>query len=89
MTTTSPLWTPIAPETPDHSSGRSAEVAEQRTGGAASSVYAAITRLHEAGVIRPLTDRTRNQVWVVASVADELDSLSVRIGERARDEMTF
>ncbi len=40
-------------------------------------------------MIRPLTDRTRNQVWVVASVADELDSLSVRIGERARDEMTF
>lgn len=63
----------------------SAEEAEHRVGGATSSVYAAVNRLHEAGVIRSLTQRTRNQVWVAASLADELEDLGVRIGARARD----
>jgi len=62
----------------------SAEDAERRIGGATSSVYAAITRLHETGVIRPLTQRSRNQVWVAASLADELDDLGVRIAAAAR-----
>ena len=62
----------------------SAEEAELRVGGATSSVYAAIGQLHDAGVIRPLTNRTRNQVWVAASLADELDDLGVRIAARAR-----
>ena len=64
----------------------SADEAENRVGGATSSVYAAIGRLHEAGVIRPLTKRTRNQVWVASSLADELDDLSVRIETRAKKE---
>jgi len=62
----------------------SAEDAELRVGGATSSVYAGINRLHETGVIRPLTKRTRNQIWVATSVADELDDLGVRIAARAR-----
>ncbi|MGH3735659.1 MAG: Fic family protein [Micromonosporaceae bacterium] len=62
----------------------SAEVAEQRVGGATSTVYAAVNRLHEAGVIRPLTRRTRNQVWVAASLADELEDLGVRIAARTQ-----
>lgn len=62
----------------------SAEEAEVRVGGATSSVYAAISRLHETAVIRPLTNRVRNQVWVAASLADELDDLGVRIAARAR-----
>lgn len=64
----------------------SADEAEARVGGATSSVYAAINRLHEAGVIRPLTKRTRNQVWVASSLADELDDLGVRIETRAKRE---
>lgn len=64
----------------------SAEEAERRVGGATSSVYAAINRLHEAGVIRPLTNRTRNQVWVASSLADELDDLGLRIATRAKRE---
>lgn len=63
----------------------SAEDAERLTGSATSSTYAAITRLHESGVIRPLTDRTRNQVWVATAIADELDDLGVRIAARARE----
>lgn len=62
----------------------SADDVEDRIGGATSSVYAAISRLHEAGVIRPLTRRTRNHVWVASSLADELDDLGVRIAARAR-----
>jgi Fic family protein len=62
----------------------SVEQAEALIGGATSSVYAAINRLHEAGVIRPLTSRTRNQIWVAAALADELDDLGTRIAARAR-----
>lgn len=63
----------------------SADEVEQRVGGATSSVYAAITRLHEAGVIRPLTNRTRNQIWVASALAEELDDLGVRIAARYRN----
>lgn len=63
----------------------SAEEVEERVGGATSSVYAAINKLHHVGVIRPLTSRTRNQIWVAASLADELDDLGARIAARARD----
>ncbi|MGO4257923.1 Fic family protein [Marmoricola sp. RAF53] len=62
----------------------SAEEIEVRIGGATSSVYAAISKLHETAVIRPLTNRKRNQVWVAASLADELDDLGIRIAARAR-----
>ena len=44
-----------------------------------SSVFAAINRLHEAGVLRPLTDRKRDQVWGASMVLDELEDLGVRI----------
>lgn len=57
----------------------SASEAEEAIGGATSSVYAGIERLHEAGIIRPLTDRTRNQVWGAADLLDELDDLAARI----------
>lgn len=60
----------------------SAYQAEDRVGGATSSIYAAINRLHESGVIRPLTERTRNQIWVASSLADELDDLGIRIAAR-------
>lgn len=63
----------------------SADEVEARIGGATSSIYAAIGKLHQSGVIRPLTSRTRNQIWVAASLADELDDLGVRIAARARD----
>jgi Fic family protein len=44
-----------------------------------SSVFAAINRLGDAGVLRPLTDRKRNQVWGAGLVLDELDDLGRRI----------
>jgi len=52
------------------------------SGSSTSAVYRAIDRLVDAGVLRPLTDRKRNQIWGVASLLDELDDLTRRI-ERA------
>lgn len=62
----------------------SADDAARRVGGATSSVYAAISRLEDAAVIRPLTNRQRNQIWVAAAIAEELEDLGVRIAARAK-----
>ena len=48
-----------------------------------SSAYAAIDRLNEAGVLRPLTNRKREQVWGAGLVLDELDALGARIKKAA------
>jgi Fic family protein len=45
-----------------------------------SSVFTAIAQLREAGVLRPLTDRKRDQVWGAGLILDELEDLNVRIG---------
>jgi Fic family protein len=63
------------------------EEVEQRLGIPGASAYRAVERLVSAGVVRPLTDRKRSQVWGAADVLDELDDLGVRIGERARRDL--
>ncbi len=63
-----------------------AEGAHSLIGGPLTSVYSAIDRLVEAGVLRPLTDRKRNRVWGVVALLDELEDLGNRIGARARDQ---
>lgn len=65
----------------------SADEVEARVGGAKSSVYAALNRLETTGVIRPLTNRARNQVWGAAALIDELDDLGIRIAARAHQEL--
>jgi hypothetical protein len=60
-----------------------ADDVEGLTGAPRSSVFAAIARLHEAGVLRPLTDRRRGQIWGAAAILDELDDLGVRIAAAA------
>ncbi|MQY19768.1 hypothetical protein NRB20_28630 [Nocardia sp. RB20] len=62
----------------------SAEEAQTLTNASRSSVFAAIDRLAEAGVLRPLTDRKHNQIWGAGAVLDELDDLGVRIADAAR-----
>ena len=62
----------------------SAEGAQELMGTSASATYAAIERLHHSGVLRPLTARTRNQVWGASLVLEELDDLGVRIARAAR-----
>ncbi|HST49590.1 Fic family protein [Jatrophihabitans sp.] len=44
-----------------------------------SSIFAALNRLSDTGVLRPLTDRKRNQVWGAGLILDELDDLGLRI----------
>jgi hypothetical protein len=51
-----------------------AEDAHDEIGGPISSTYSAIDRLNEAGILRSLTDRKRDQVWGVAAILDELDA---------------
>jgi Fic family protein len=61
-----------------------AEEAHDSIGGPLSSVYTAIERMTAAGIVHPLTDRQRNQVWGVTAVLDELDELGARIARNAR-----
>lgn len=61
-----------------------ADDAQRSVGGATSSIYAAIDRLASAGIVRPLTGRQRNQVWIASDVAAELEDLGARIAHRAR-----
>lgn len=49
-----------------------------------SVAYAAIDRLESSGVLRPLTERKRNQVWGASPLMDELSDLDTRIQSRAR-----
>jgi Fic family protein len=49
-----------------------------------SSVFDAIGRLRDAGVLRSLTDRRRNQIWGAGLVLDELEDLGVRIAMAVR-----
>jgi Fic family protein len=61
----------------------SADEAEKQIGGHTASTYNAIDRFVSAGVLRPLTERKRNQVWGVADMLDELNDLSTRIAAAA------
>ena len=61
-----------------------AEDAHDYIGGPLSSTYTAIERLAHAAIIRPLTDRKRNQVWGASAILDELDDLGARIERYAR-----
>jgi hypothetical protein len=62
----------------------SADEASEALSASTSSVYAALERLQSAGVLRPLTDRRRDQVWGAGLVLDELEDLGVRIARAAR-----
>lgn len=47
-----------------------AEDAHDDIGGPRSSTDTAFERLADAEIVRPLTDRRRNQVWGVAAILD-------------------
>ena len=51
----------------------------EAVGASSSSVYESIERLATAGVLRPLTDRKRNQVWGATLILDEIEDLGLRI----------
>ncbi len=62
----------------------SADDARAATGSSSTALYDALDRLHRAGVIRPLTDRKRNQVWGATLILDELEDLGLRIEVASR-----
>ncbi|WP_223585436.1 Fic family protein [Microbacterium sp. OVT16B] len=55
---------------------------ERLSGAKTAQAYAAIERLAEAGVIREITGRKRDRVWVAADLLAELDDLDRRIQRR-------
>ncbi|WP_238997774.1 Fic family protein [Nocardioides limicola] len=60
-----------------------AEDIESRLRLSTPATYRAIDRLAGAGVIRPLTTRTRNQIWGTSDLLDELEDLGERIAARS------
>jgi Fic family protein len=62
----------------------SVEQMTEAVGGAPAAVYNAVEQLAQAGVLRALTDRKRNQVWGAAAILDELNGLGNRITAAAR-----
>jgi Fic family protein len=59
----------------------SAEDAVTWLDSAPSRVYEVIDKFHRAGVLRPLTDRKRDQIWGAGLVLDELDDLGARVAK--------
>lgn len=57
----------------------SADEIERHSGAKTVQTYAAIDRLVEAGVIREITGRKRDRVWMAAELLAELDDLGRRI----------
>jgi Fic family protein len=57
---------------------------ERWAGVSSSNAYAAVDRLVAAGILRPLTDRKRSQVWGASAILDEVDALGHRIARAAR-----
>lgn len=60
-----------------------AEDLVRQLGIAQSRTYVAIEQLVQAGILAPLTDRKRDQIWGAVDVLDELDDLAARIGRAA------
>jgi Fic family protein len=58
---------------------------QTRLGISTAATYRAIERLAGVEVIRPLTARTRNQIWGTGDLLDELHDLGVRIGARSAE----
>lgn len=66
-----------------------AEEMEDLIGVAPSSVYGAIEKLAAAGILRPLTNRRRNQVWSAGAVIDELEDLGDRVAGQMDSDLLW
>lgn len=60
---------------------------EDSLGLPSTSASRAVSALTEAGILRGLTSRKRNQIWGAGDVLAELEDLNLRIGARARSEL--
>lgn len=60
---------------------------EDSLGLSSTSANRAVTGLAEAGVLRGMTARKRNQIWGAGDILAELEDLNIRIGARARSDL--
>ncbi|WP_330249320.1 Fic family protein [Nocardia sp. NBC_00565] len=59
-----------------------ADTAQRIAGTTDASVYRALGKLTDAGVLEVLSDSKRNRIWAATDVLAELDALSAAIGKR-------
>lgn len=52
---------------------------ERKAGPVSPKLYAALTRLEEAGIIQEITGRKRDRVWAASDLMVELEDLDSRI----------
>ncbi|XBH21164.1 Fic family protein [Jonesiaceae bacterium BS-20] len=65
------------------------EEIEDSIGGSESAIYSGIEKLAQAGVLRPLTNRKRRQVWCAGLLIDELEDLGQRIAYQTVSDPTW
>jgi Fic family protein len=59
-----------------------ADTAQKITGTTEASVYRALGRLTEVGILEVLSENKRNRIWAASDVLAELDALGAAIGKR-------
>lgn len=64
-----------------------AEEMEDTISASNSAVHAALTKLEEAGIIRPLNDKKRDRVWAATAIIDELEELGARVAREIRTDI--
>ncbi|UQN28884.1 Fic family protein [Brachybacterium kimchii] len=57
--------------------------AREALGASTAALYPAVETLESAGILREVTGRKRERIWVVADVVDELEDLDRRVAIRA------
>jgi Fic family protein len=62
-----------------------ADAAERLGGSTPKTVYAALDKLEDDGVVHEITGRKRDRVWAATSVMAEVDDLGRRIGKRVTE----
>ncbi|WP_166971174.1 Fic family protein [Brevibacterium atlanticum] len=60
---------------------------EDSLGLSSTAASRSVTVLADAGVLRGMTSRKRNQIWGASDILAELEDLNIRIGARARSEL--
>ncbi|MFE3759492.1 Fic family protein [Nocardia tengchongensis] len=58
------------------------DTAQRITGTTSASIYRALGRLTDAGILELLSESRRNRIWAATDVLAELDGLSAAIGRR-------
>ena len=66
-----------------------AEELHAKLGGGAARIYNAIGNLADAGILHPLTTRTRNQIWCAQAILAELEDLGARVAHATAQDTNW